>query len=48
MSDQPAPFEWNQLFDALNIGLILVDQTGCILLWNDWIAKHSSVTADQA
>ncbi|MET3108283.1 diguanylate cyclase (GGDEF)-like protein [Oxalobacteraceae bacterium GrIS 2.11] len=47
MSDQPAPFEWNQLFDALNIGLILIDQTGCVLLWNDWIAKHSSVTADQ-
>jgi diguanylate cyclase (GGDEF)-like protein len=45
---QPAPYEWESLFDALNIGLILVDSKCCVLLWNDWIAKFSNITADTA
>jgi len=42
------PVEWELLFDALNIGLILVNQQGRILLWNDWIAKYSGIAADKA
>jgi diguanylate cyclase (GGDEF)-like protein/PAS domain S-box-containing protein len=41
------PVEWELMFDALNIGLILVNQQGRILLWNDWIAKYSGIKADK-
>ncbi|PRC93047.1 sensor domain-containing diguanylate cyclase [Solimicrobium silvestre] len=39
-------FDWAQLFEALNIGLILVDEQGCVLLWNEWITKHSGIHSD--
>jgi diguanylate cyclase (GGDEF)-like protein len=35
--------DWAQLFNALNIGLILVDSHGEILLWNEWISRHSGI-----
>ncbi len=44
----PAQFDWAQLFDALNIGTILVDSRGCVLHWNAWITKYSNVSSDQA
>ncbi len=40
----PPQFDWAQLFDALNIGVILVDGSGNVLLWNEWIARHSGVS----
>lgn len=40
--------EFETLFDALNIGLILVDKQGSVLLWNDWIANYSGITFTQA
>jgi len=39
----PTEIDWSQLFNALNIGLILVDSNGEILLWNEWISKHSGI-----
>jgi len=35
---------WKQIFDAVNLGLILLDHQGKILLWNDWVARHSGIT----
>lgn len=40
-------FDSKDISNALNIGVCVVDASGKVLLWNDWIAKHSNVkTAD--
>jgi len=48
IAGQNNPWEWQSLFDALNIGLILLDQRCNVLLWNDWIAKYSGISAHRA
>lgn len=40
--------DWLPLFDALNIGIILVDSSGQIILWNNWITRHSGVNKADA
>ena len=37
--------DWEQLFDALNTGIILVDQQGHVLLWNNWMTRYSGLTS---
>lgn len=32
------------VFDALNLGLIIIDNNLKILLWNDWMVKHSNIS----
>ena len=44
----PVSFKWEQIFDSVNLGLILVDNDGMVLLWNDWIARHSGINSDCA
>ena len=34
-----------QIWDSLNLGLILIDAAGVVLLWNKWIARHSGIPA---
>jgi diguanylate cyclase (GGDEF)-like protein/PAS domain S-box-containing protein len=46
--DTAPQFEWEALFDTVNIGLILINKEGCVLLWNEWIAKYSGVEAKDA
>lgn len=51
MNQQPAsfnPIDWVQLFDTLNIGTILIDHKGRVLLWNEWIARHSGISMQMA
>ncbi|MGZ8157827.1 MAG: diguanylate cyclase [Methylobacter sp.] len=36
-------FDMEDISNALNLGLIVVDADGKVLLWNNWIAKHSSI-----
>ncbi|MCK9397138.1 MAG: diguanylate cyclase [Methylobacter sp.] len=36
-------FDMEDISNALNLGLIVVDAYGKILLWNNWIAKHSNI-----
>jgi diguanylate cyclase (GGDEF)-like protein len=36
-------FDMEVIFNALNFGICVVDANGKILLWNDWIAKHSGI-----
>ena len=46
-SMQPAVtlrLDMNALFNSLNLGLIVVDTDSKVLLWNDWIARHSGIT----
>ncbi|HEY8096395.1 MAG TPA: PAS domain-containing protein, partial [Methylobacter sp.] len=36
-------FDMEDISNALNIGLVVVNAVGKVLLWNDWIAKHSHI-----
>lgn len=36
------------IISSINMGLIVVDSEENILLWNDWVVKHSEVTSSQA
>ncbi|MGZ4968554.1 MAG: diguanylate cyclase [Methylobacter sp.] len=36
-------FEMEDISNAINIGLIVVDADSKVLLWNNWIAKHSHI-----
>jgi diguanylate cyclase (GGDEF)-like protein len=33
----------NAIFNSINIGLLVIDVDGNILLWNDWIATYSGI-----
>jgi len=37
-----------KIWDGIQLGLILVDNQGMVLLWNDWTAQHSGIPADFA
>jgi len=37
-----------KIWDGIKLGLILIDDKGMVLLWNDWIAQHSGIPADFA
>jgi len=39
---------WEKLWDAVNSGQILIDPEGKVILWNDWVTKHSGITAEYA
>ncbi len=43
---EPNRFDIEMLSNAVNLGLIIVDVNGNILLWNQWISKRSNI--DQA
>ncbi|TAK62180.1 GGDEF domain-containing protein [Methylobacter sp.] len=36
-------FDMEDIFNALNLGIIVVDAVGKVLLWNNWISKHSGI-----
>ena len=37
-----------EIWDAVKLGLILIGGEGKVLLWNDWVAKHSGIPAEFA
>lgn len=39
---------WESIWDAVNLGLILIDSYGRVMLWNDWTARHSGIPAEFA
>jgi diguanylate cyclase (GGDEF)-like protein len=47
--NQPAN-DWmlNSILNAVNLGLILLDNEGHVKLWNDWIAQHSGISGEVA
>lgn len=50
-AEQYTPFDpanWPKLFDALNVGVILVDRSGRVLLWNRWMVRYSGIECEQA
>lgn len=44
MQSRAKRFDIEDISNALNLGLIVVDAYGKVLLWNNWIAKHSGIT----
>lgn len=36
------------IWNALNLGLILLNEDGKVILWNSWIARHSGIPAEFA
>jgi PAS domain S-box-containing protein len=48
MLDSVRVFEYVAAFDALDIGVIVIDERRCIVGWNDWIAKVSGCARDAA
>jgi len=54
MNDIPATapaakrFVLEDVANALNLGLIVVDADGKVLLWNNWIARHSGIKETDA
>jgi diguanylate cyclase (GGDEF)-like protein len=42
------PFDMEDISNAINIGLIVVDADSKVLLWNNWIAKHSHIKETDA
>ncbi len=45
---KPTQFDLDGVLGAINIGLIVVDNKENILVWNDWIARHSTISKNQA
>ncbi|HTD03076.1 diguanylate cyclase [Undibacterium sp.] len=43
----PAAAHLEQIFNAVNLGLIMVDADERILLWNSWLARHSGLPQEQ-
>ena len=41
-------FDVDNILNMLSLGLCVVDAEGKILLWNDWIAKHSRINRTDA
>lgn len=41
-------FNMEDISNALNLGVIVVDADGRVLLWNNWIAKHSDIKEAEA
>ena len=39
---------WATIFGRVGFGLVLVNAAGEVLLWNDWLTRHSDVTAETA
>ena len=39
MSTDMSEFEFGLVFDALDVGIVVLDREGCIVGWNDWIAR---------
>lgn len=41
-------FDCHNVLDAVNMGLIVVDSQSTILLWNNWVTKHSGISQQTA
>ncbi|MGZ8173797.1 MULTISPECIES: diguanylate cyclase [Methylobacter] len=41
-------FDMEDIFNSLNLGVCVVDADSKVLLWNDWIAKHSDIKETDA
>lgn len=42
----PPPGLQGKLLDALNLGIIVLDDQGRIVLWNTWMTRHAGIAGD--
>ncbi len=47
-ANQAMPFSLDGIVNTINLGIIIIDADENILLWNDWVARHSGVVAGTA
>jgi PAS domain S-box-containing protein len=41
-------FEFEAVFDALDVGMVVLDSHGSIIVWNDWLAGVSRISKESA
>ena len=41
MLDNPSDLLFGPVFDTVDIGLVVLDSQGCIVGWNEWMARVS-------
>uniref|UniRef100_Q07KH7 histidine kinase n=1 Tax=Rhodopseudomonas palustris (strain BisA53) TaxID=316055 RepID=Q07KH7_RHOP5 len=46
MLDEVVTFEQAMVLDALDVGIVVLDDHGSIVVWNDWIARVTRLGAD--
>lgn len=46
--DSSIALDLESIVNAISMGLILVDRNERVLLWNEWIVRHSGITTQQA
>jgi len=47
-SAAPLGFSSDEVVNSIGLGLVVVDSELNILLWNDWMTRHSRITSEQA
>ena len=47
-SPVPLGFSADEVVNSVNLGLVVVDHDLNILLWNDWMSRHSRIGREQA
>jgi PAS domain S-box-containing protein len=48
MLSKASTFEFEAVFDALDVGIVVLDCHGSIILWNDWLSGVSGISKDSA
>ena len=48
MLDHAKTVEFESVFDALDVGIIILDTQGCVVGWNDWVASASHIVKGSA
>jgi PAS domain-containing protein len=38
-------FDWESVFNVIDVGVIVIDEHLCIAGWNEWIAKTTELSA---
>jgi PAS domain S-box-containing protein len=48
MLGKVARFEFDAMFNALDVGIVVLDSHDCIVAWNDWLAGVSGIPEESA
>ena len=48
MLDKVSTFEFESVFDVLDVGIIVLDSQTRVVVWNNWIADVSRISKESA
>jgi len=48
MTDKSFSVELKSIFNGMNSGIIVLDETGQIVCWNQWMTQYTGITIDQS